>query len=212
MLRKILKTGFAGCLAAATACTGFTGPAQALPLLTTNPPVTDAYDGNIIRIQRGPKDQYGNPIYPRGPQSGYLGGRGPKDQYGNPVGSNRYQRNNPPQQSNRAQRVDRSQRHHRPPRKGFHRHNGHAYYNGHRGYRHPRRGYRQYNGWWFPLGAFTFGTIIGPGYYYPSYPSRGLSQAHYNWCYRKYRSYRAYDNTFQPYHGPRRACRSPYWP
>ncbi|WP_394701617.1 BA14K family protein [uncultured Roseibium sp.] len=115
-----------------------------------------------------------------------------------------------PSKANRAQRVDRSQKHYRSNR-GFYRHNGHTYYNGHRGYRHPRRGYRQYNGWWFPYGAFTF----GPTYNYPSYPyyrSRGLSQAHYNWCYRKYRSYRAYDNTFQPYNGPRRACRSPYWP
>ncbi|HEV7434516.1 MAG TPA: BA14K family protein, partial [Pseudorhizobium sp.] len=26
-----------------------------------------------------------------------------------------------------------------------------------------------------------------------------------------YRSYRASDNTFQPYNGPRRSCRSPYY-
>lgn len=36
------------------------------------------------------------------------------------------------------------------------------------------------------------------------------SQAHVHWCYNRYRSYRVWDNTFQPYHGPRRACRSPY--
>lgn len=35
--------------------------------------------------------------------------------------------------------------------------------------------------------------------------------AHTNWCYRRYRSYRAYDNTYQPYSGRRRACRSPYY-
>jgi hypothetical protein len=34
--------------------------------------------------------------------------------------------------------------------------------------------------------------------------------AHVNWCYRKYRSYRDYDNTFQPYNGRRRQCYSPY--
>jgi len=34
--------------------------------------------------------------------------------------------------------------------------------------------------------------------------------AHVNWCYRKYRSYREYDNTFQPYNGRRRQCYSPY--
>lgn len=37
------------------------------------------------------------------------------------------------------------------------------------------------------------------------------SQAHTNYCFAKYRSYRAYDNTFQPYHGPRKQCRSPYF-
>nr|WP_265518205.1 BA14K family protein [Nitratireductor luteus] len=30
------------------------------------------------------------------------------------------------------------------------------------------------------------------------------------WCRDRYRSYRASDNTFQPYKGPRRICRSPY--
>ena len=39
-----------------------------------------------------------------------------------------------------------------------------------------------------------------------------LPRAHYNWCYARYRSYGAYDNTFQPYYGPRRQCISPYWP
>ncbi len=34
--------------------------------------------------------------------------------------------------------------------------------------------------------------------------------AHVRWCYDRYRSYRASDNTFQPYHGPRQQCVSPY--
>ncbi|MDQ2632323.1 MAG: BA14K family protein, partial [Pseudomonadota bacterium] len=34
--------------------------------------------------------------------------------------------------------------------------------------------------------------------------------AHVQWCYDRYRSYRASDNTFQPYNGPRRQCYSPY--
>ena len=34
---------------------------------------------------------------------------------------------------------------------------------------------------------------------------------HINWCYAKYRSYRASDNTFQPYKGRRRACISPFY-
>lgn len=39
-----------------------------------------------------------------------------------------------------------------------------------------------------------------------------LPRRHVNYCYRKYRSYRVYDNTFQPYRGRRRQCVSPYWP
>lgn len=194
MLLKILKAGFAGYLAVAT---GFAGPAQALPFLQAKPNIASAAGGNVTTVQ-------------------YLGNRrteGPQV-YGNRPSQRQFSEQYRPPRTNRDQRVDRSQRHYRS-NKGFYRHNGNTYYNGHRGYRHPRRGYRQYNGWWFPYGAFTFGTIIGPGYNYPSYPNyrpRGLSQAHYTWCHRKYRSYRAYDNTFQPYHGPRRACRSPYWP
>ncbi len=47
------------------------------------------------------------------------------------------------------------------------------------------------------------------------YPAPRLSysrawDAHVAYCYNRYRSYRSWDNTFQPYHGPRRACRSPY--
>ena len=37
-----------------------------------------------------------------------------------------------------------------------------------------------------------------------------MSHSHVNWCYNRYRSYREWDNSFQPYHGPRRACYSPY--
>lgn len=35
-------------------------------------------------------------------------------------------------------------------------------------------------------------------------------ERHYDWCARRYRSYSAYDNSFQPNHGPRRQCYSPY--
>ncbi|PND23720.1 BA14K family protein, partial [Sinorhizobium sp. M4_45] len=30
------------------------------------------------------------------------------------------------------------------------------------------------------------------------------------WCQNRWRSYRAYDNTYQPNSGPRRICVSPY--
>jgi hypothetical protein len=96
-------------------------------------------------------------------------------------------------------------------RRGFYRHHKRYYYNGHRGYRHHRHGYRHYNGYWFPPSAFSFGIIIGrsgggygvrPGYTHPR---------HIRYCYNRYRSYRHHDNTFQPYHGPRRQCRSRYY-
>lgn len=97
--------------------------------------------------------------------------------------------------------------------RGFHRRNGEAYMNGHRGSRHRRHGYREYNGWWFPPAAFALGFFLGQAaqpQYRPA-PRHQLSRAHYRWCDARYRSYRYYDNTFQPYHGPRRQCVSPYY-
>ena len=46
-------------------------------------------------------------------------------------------------------------------------------------------------------------------YYYPRAYYGGND--HVRWCFARYRSYRAYDNTFQPYHGPRQACVSPQY-
>ena len=97
-------------------------------------------------------------------------------------------------------------------------------------YRHRRHYHRRYyqnrgNGAAI-AGALIGGAVIGgiiansgrDRYYAPrrvyveprrSY-RRGYSNAHIRYCYNRYRSYRAYDNTFQPYHGPRRQCRSGY--
>ena len=36
------------------------------------------------------------------------------------------------------------------------------------------------------------------------------ASAHVEWCYARYRSYRASDNTFQPFRGLRKQCWSPY--
>ena len=85
----------------------------------------------------------------------------------------------------------------------FEQRNGRYYYNGHRGYKQRRAGYREYNGFWFPAAAFAVGIIIGGS-------QNNHNNAHVSWCYDRYRSYRASDDTFQPYHGPRRLCRSPY--
>jgi len=61
---------------------------------------------------------------------------------------------------------------------------------------------------------------VQPRFYYgaPAYryvqPRRyygyRTGSAHVAWCYDRYRSYRERDNTYQPYHGPRRQCWSPY--
>ena len=89
----------------------------------------------------------------------------------------------------------------------FERRGNGAYYRGYRGYRHHRRGYREYNGFWFPAAAFLAGSLITGAI--NADRDRG-GNAHVQWCYDRYRSYRASDNTFQPYHGPRQQCHSPY--
>ena len=88
----------------------------------------------------------------------------------------------------------------------FERRGNYGYYNGHRGYRDRRPGYRNYNGFWFPPAAFIAGAVIGNAI---NNASR-TNSAHVDWCYDRYRSYRASDNTFQPNTGPRRQCNSPY--
>ncbi|MFC5387448.1 BA14K family protein [Aquamicrobium segne] len=78
----------------------------------------------------------------------------------------------------------------------------------HRGHRH-RHHHRPH----YRSSGFYFGLGLGlPAYRYaePRRYYRPTSNAHVNWCYNRYRSYRAWDNSFQPYNGPRRQCRSPY--
>ena len=98
-------------------------------------------------------------------------------------------------------------------RRGFYRHNNRGYYNGHRGYRDQRRGYRQHNGYWFPPAAFALGAIIGGALNNtnPGVRPGSTNPQHVSWCNAKYRSYDVRSNTFQPYNGPRRECRSPYY-
>ncbi|PDS77767.1 BA14K family protein [Rhizobium sp. L43] len=81
-----------------------------------------------------------------------------------------------------------------------------GYYGGYRGYSYYRPGYRRYNGFWYPLAAFGAGAVIVA----PRYAAPRLGSSHVAWCANRYRSYRAYDNTFQPYNGPRQQCYSPY--
>lgn len=67
----------------------------------------------------------------------------------------------------------------------------------------------------FGIGVPAYRYYSGPRYYVDDYapPVRRVYRArggHTSWCAARYRSYRAWDNTFQPYYGPRRQCLSPY--
>ncbi|MBB4189322.1 BA14K family protein [Sinorhizobium terangae] len=73
-----------------------------------------------------------------------------------------------------------------------------------------------YNGGYYDSGYYNGGyyaPTYRPRYYAPRYYRQTYygGNAHTNWCYARYRSYRAYDNTFQPYYGPRQVCVSPYY-
>ncbi|MER9327521.1 BA14K family protein [Mesorhizobium sp. M0152] len=86
--------------------------------------------------------------------------------------------------------------------------NDDMYWRGHRGYREYRPGYRRHGDFWFPLAAFATGALITGAIANQNRVYRG--DGHVQWCYDRYRSYRASDNTFQPNYGPRRQCVSPY--
>lgn len=68
-------------------------------------------------------------------------------------------------------------------------------------------------------GGYGYGYGNGDGYggyryekprTYRSHNAYQGRDPHLRWCYNRYKSYREYDNTFQPHHGPRRLCLSPY--
>ncbi len=59
------------------------------------------------------------------------------------------------------------------------------------------------------IGGLAAGAIIG-GLIASQPQARPVGNGHVDWCYSRYRSYRAYDNSYQPYYGPRRQCYSPY--
>jgi hypothetical protein len=61
------------------------------------------------------------------------------------------------------------------------------------------------------IGAIVLGTMLYNQNQKRNYQGNYSGNAHVNWCYNRYRSYRAYDNTFQPYRGRRRQCISPYY-
>ncbi|PLX38503.1 MAG: BA14K family protein [Hyphomicrobiales bacterium] len=83
------------------------------------------------------------------------------------------------------------------------------YYGGYPGYPYQKPGYRYHNGYWYPLAAFGLSAVIIGGNY--AAQPKGLSAEHYRWCENKYKSYRASDNSYQPFEGPRKPCISPYY-
>jgi hypothetical protein len=102
-------------------------------------------------------------------------------------------------------RYSGSYRHHRDYSGRHYRH----HWNRHN-YRHGRYYYRDYdNDGAGVVGGLIAGAIIG-GIAANAFGNGGGGSAHVRWCYNHYRSYRASDNTYQPYNGPRRQCVSPY--
>ncbi|KQV83611.1 BA14K family protein [Rhizobium sp. Root1220] len=75
--------------------------------------------------------------------------------------------------------------------------------------RYDRGYYRNDNGAGALIGGLAAGAIIGS--IIASQPrAYAYRDPHVNWCYSRYRTYRASDNTFQPNYGPRRQCVSRY--
>lgn len=81
----------------------------------------------------------------------------------------------------------------------------------HRGWDRDRRYYRdgyyhrRHNNAGAVIGGLAAGAIIGGAL--ASQSNARSYGSHEDYCRAKYRSYRAYDNTYQPNNGPRRQCR-----
>ena len=183
--------------------TGFGGTAMAAPL---GPIEISAPSANADFPLEAVRDRGGQMIWPRGGGRAWSGG-GRSFRSGNWNG-HRMWRGGGSWNGNHAWRGNGNW-------------NGRHWNGGHGHYRH----YHNYDdddfgvvlGLGLPLLGFGLG-YGGYGYYngyYPGYsnypgPYYRSGNAHESWCYSRYRSYRAWDNTFQPYHGPRRQCISPY--
>jgi len=81
--------------------------------------------------------------------------------------------------------------------------------------KHHKRHYKRYHKHrHFDAGSFIAGTLLGVIITHPRphyvYDYRYLPRVHVHYCTKRYKSYRLWDNSWQPYHGPRRLCRSPY--
>ncbi|WP_375645621.1 BA14K family protein [Bartonella sp. TT29SHDZB] len=102
--------------------------------------------------------------------------------------------------------------------------------NGFKGYRHYRRGYRKYSdNWWYPEAAFVISSHLstkGASLKVVSDTKREFLASsseklekkepwmffqHIESCRARYRSYNKKDNSFQPFHGPRKQCLSRFF-
>ncbi|WP_312943351.1 BA14K family protein [Agrobacterium sp.] len=174
-------------------CFGSVIPVQAFQMPTVQ--TTQADNLPVVNVQ---DQRYKPRVLPRATwesQDRYSGGNAGRDRWERPdrVVRDRDRYDRPSR--------DRDRWDSRPSRDRY------GWYNGHRGYSDRRPGYRYHNGYWFPMAAFAAGAIIG-GAMQQGQPSYGNS--HTSWCANRWRSYRAYDNTYQPYNGPRAQCVSPY--
>ncbi|MCV9942205.1 MULTISPECIES: BA14K family protein [unclassified Rhizobium] len=71
--------------------------------------------------------------------------------------------------------------------------------------RYDRR-YRRHDNTGAIIGGLAAGAIIG-GIIASQPRALAYGSSHADYCYSRYRSYRASDNTYQPNYGPRRRCR-----
>ncbi|WP_375665057.1 BA14K family protein [Bartonella sp. TT121SHDZB] len=102
--------------------------------------------------------------------------------------------------------------------------------NGFKGYHHYRRGYVKYkDNWWYPEAAFvtsphlnTKGTSLkvvsdAKSMFLTSSSEKlekkepWMLKQHIESCRVRYRSYNKKDNSFQPFHGPRKQCLSRFF-
>ncbi|WP_336293787.1 BA14K family protein [Bartonella sp. CB169] len=99
--------------------------------------------------------------------------------------------------------------------------------NGFKGYHHYRSGYRKYkDNWWYPEAAF----VVFPDINTKLASSKAVLEKkrmlltpplekkepwmlkkHIESCHERYRSYNKNDNSYQPFHGPRKACFSRFF-
>jgi len=165
--------------------TGFGGTAMAAPLGPIQ--ISAPAAGSNFPIE-AVRDRGGQMIWPRRGGGGAWGGGGRTFRGGNWNG-------------NRAWRGNGNWN-------GRHWKGGHGHYGHHHDYDDDDFGV--VIGLGLPLLGLGLGYGGYGGYYNGYYPRRYYGNGHEQWCYSRYRSYRAWDNTFQPYNGPRRQCHSPY--